>query len=110
MGDWTGGGYLWDQRTLPEATVNPAPPDSDRHIMTLGASYWMDTFGIHANFSNAFFARRTALTSAMPGTWEGGWPGGTVGWIFGLTVSANLDVGAPFGAAMPATELVAAAR
>jgi long-chain fatty acid transport protein len=91
-------GYIWDQHTLPEETVNPAPPDSDKHVASVGASYLFDRFGVHAHFSNVFFARRTANTSDFPGEWDGAWPGGTMAYMFGLSLSANLDAPAPFGA------------
>ncbi len=85
-------GYAYDQKTLPEETVNPAPPDSDRHVVMLGGSYWWDRFGVHAFVGNAFFVKRTALTSDFPGEWRGGWPLGTMAYLAGLSVSAALDV------------------
>lgn len=90
-------GYAWDQRTLPEATVNPAPPDSDKHVVSVGASYNFKHFGINAHFSDVFFVRRTALSSPFPGTWTGAYPGGTMAYIFGLSLTTNLDVAPAFG-------------
>ncbi len=90
-------GYVWDQHTVPEATVNPAPPDSDLHIITVGASYYFGRrFALHAHVEDVIFAKRTSTTSDFPGTWQGGYPGGTMAWIFGLTASMALDVSAPF--------------
>lgn len=90
-------GYAWDQLTLPELTVNPAPPDSDKHVVSVGASYNFEHFGINAHFSDVFFVRRTSLTSPFPGTWTGAYPGGTMAYIFGLSLTTNLDVGPAFG-------------
>ena len=92
-------GYLFDQHTVPDNMVNPAPPDADKHIVTLGASYqFSKSFALHAHFENAFFANRTVTTNAMPGTWTGGWGASTMAYIFGLTASGAFDVAAPFGA------------
>ncbi|MBI5546991.1 MAG: outer membrane protein transport protein [Deltaproteobacteria bacterium] len=90
-------GYIYDQHTLPEETLNPAPPDSDKHVATLGASVYLGQFGVHANFSNVFFSKRTSKTNSLPGEWNGAWPGGTMAYIFGLSLSANLDLAAPIG-------------
>jgi long-chain fatty acid transport protein len=94
-------GYAWDQRILPEETVNPGPPESDRHVATVGASYSTGRFGLHAHFANVFFVPRETRTNDLPGTWTGGFPGGTMAYTFGLTASLNLDVAAPFGRAHP---------
>jgi long-chain fatty acid transport protein len=87
--------YAFDQHTLPEYTVNPAPPDSDKHVISLGLSYLFGRYGIHAHFADAIFAKRTTFTNSMPGTWVGGYGGGTMAYIFGLSLSAALDVAAP---------------
>jgi len=92
------GGYVYDQNTLPEETVNPGPPDSDKHIATLGASVYAGAFGVHLNFSNVFFSPRTSTTSTFPGKWSGAYPGGTMAYIFGISLSANLEVPTLFGA------------
>ncbi len=94
-------GYTYDQWTLPEATVNPAPPDSDKHVISVGASYRMKGFGLHAHFDNAFLTTRTSTTSEFPGTWSGGWPAGTMAYVFGVTATAAFDV-APVLARAPA--------
>lgn len=92
-------GYVYDRRTLPEETVNPAPPDSDRYLATLGFSYrfgdlgGMRDFGVHVHFYNVFFARRTSTTSEMPGEWGGAWPLGTMAYSFGLSLGGRFDVG-----------------
>lgn len=92
-------GYAWDQHTLPESTVNPAPPDSDKHVVSVGASYDFRHFGINAHFSNVFFTPRTAESSPFPGRWSGGYAGGsTMAYIFGLSLTARLDVGPAFDA------------
>ena len=83
-------GYAYDPHILPENTVNPAPPDSDRHLVALGASYFLGDYGVHAHFSNAFFVRRETATNDLPGEWSGGWAGGTMAYIAGLTVSVKL--------------------
>jgi long-subunit fatty acid transport protein len=99
-------GYAYDEHTLPEATVNPAPPDSNKHVLAVGASYDFRHFGINAHFSNVFFAPRTALRSDFPGTWTGAHAGGTMAYTFGLSVTANLDVGLAFGNSLaPRSEL-----
>jgi long-chain fatty acid transport protein len=90
-------GYVFDQHTLPEETVNPMPPDSDRHIAALGASFTPGRFGLHAHFSNVFFTPRTSLTSSFPGQWQGAWAANTTAYTFGLTASYQLDVRAPLG-------------
>jgi long-chain fatty acid transport protein len=92
-------GYVFDQKVLPEATVNPAPPNSDLHVVTLGASYYYKQFGIHGHFENIFFAPRESRTSDFPAKWRGGWGNGTMAYIFGLSVSAAFDVGPAMGTA-----------
>ena len=86
-------GYIFDQHTLPEETVNPAPPDSDRHIITLGASVYYGRFGAHLNFSDVIFAQRTSTTAPFPGQWQGAYPGNTMAYSFGLSLSADFDFG-----------------
>lgn len=90
-------GYVYDQHTLPESTVGAAPPDSDKHLATLGLSGYWRQYGLHANFSNVFFSPRTSTTANFPGEWSGGWGGKTMAFIFGLSLSAELDLGAPLG-------------
>lgn len=98
-------GYAFDERTLPEESVNPAPPDSDRHVLALGASYtWDKWLSFHAHFSNAFFVTRESNTASFPGTWSGGHPADTMAYIFGLSVGVNFDVSPLFThEAAPAT-------
>lgn len=86
-------GYVYDQHTLPEETVNPAPPDSDKHVISLGLSAYFSSFGVHLNFADVIFAQRTSTTSDFPGKWQGAYPANTMAYIFGLSLSANLDVG-----------------
>ncbi len=93
-------GYAWDQHTIPEANVSSAPPDSDKHVVSLGLSYLFGSYGIHANFADVIMAKRITNTNAMPGTWQGGWAGGTMAYIFGLSLTANLDLG---GSSKPAS-------
>ena len=105
-------GYIWDQHTLPEETVNPAPPDSDKHVVSVGASAEFGWFGVDVHFSDVFFAQRTSTTAAFPGQWSGAYPGGTMAYIFGLSLTAKLDFGSPSGAkpaAAPAPEIAPAA-
>lgn len=91
-------GYIYDQKTLPENTVNPAPPESNVHVITLGASYFLnDWLGVHVHFLNAFFSKRETLTSALPGTYEGGHPAGTFAYSVGLSLSAKFDVAPVLG-------------
>ncbi len=86
-------GYAFDQHSLPEGTVNAAPPDSDKHLAVLGVSYYYGPFGVHAHFSNAFFTPRTSLRSPTPARWSGGWAGGTMAYVTGLSFTAKLDTG-----------------
>ncbi len=92
-------GYAYDQKVLPEDTVNPAPPNSDQHIVAVGASYVFGRYGVHANLENVFFAPREARTNEFPGKFSGGWAGSTVAYIFGLSFSAAFDVGPLVGEA-----------
>ena len=90
-------GYVYDEKTLPEETVNPAPPDSDRHVVSVGASYvWDGWLGFHAHYGQAFFTPRVSASSPFPGRWEGGWGGATVAFIAGIGVSASFDLAPVF--------------
>jgi hypothetical protein len=88
-------GYVWDQRTTPEETVGPAPPDSDRHVIALGASFLFDNFGVHAHLADVLFVPRESSANRFRGTWRGGYPLGTTAYL------ASLGFSAAFGAAPP---------
>ncbi len=84
-------GYIYDQAVIPDAFVNPAPPDSARHIATVGASYELtQMLALHAYYGHLFFVERETDTNELPGTWSGGHPGGSAAYMFGLTASAKL--------------------
>ena len=89
-------GYVFDQMSLPEATVNAAPPDSNKHVATVGASYFFGDFGVHAHFENVFFQPRTSRTAEFPGRWKGGYEAGTMAYVAGLSFSAAFDVAGVF--------------
>ncbi len=104
-------GYAFDEKTLPERTVNPTPPDSHRHLITVGGSYAFDRYAVHAYAGNAFFTQRETRRADLEGTYEGGWPLNTMAYLLGVTFSAAFDFGAeaaPAGepAAEPAPEPV----
>ncbi|MFC1610988.1 OmpP1/FadL family transporter [Myxococcota bacterium] len=102
-------GYGWDQRTLPEKTVGPAPPDSDRHGLAIGASYFFGPFGAHVHFADVFFVERETLANELRGTWRGGYPGGTTGYLVGVGVSAVFGAAeAPPPTSDPPPEIVPA--
>lgn len=99
-------GYAYDERILPEHTVNAAPPDSDRHVMSVGLSYvWDKWLGVHFHHSNIFFTERTTNTAALPGTYSGGHGGGIMAFSTGITLSAAFDIAPLF---TPAPEEVPA--
>ena len=82
-------GYAFDQRTQPEEAIGAAPPDSDRHVITLGASYFFGSFGVHAHVADVLFAERETFTNKMPGTWSGGHVGGATAFIASVGLSAQ---------------------
>jgi len=65
--------------------------------VSVGASYLIDDWIVSAHFSNAFFVKRTTLSSHFPGTYAGQFPGGTMAYLFGLTVTGTFDFSAPMG-------------
>jgi len=83
-------GYVYDQKTIPERNVGPAPPDTNRHVISVGASYMLGSFGIHAHFADVIFVERETLANDLRGTWSGGFPGGTTAFLVSLGVSAAL--------------------
>lgn len=90
-------GYVYDEKILPEETVNPAPPDSDRHVITAGVSYVLDDWlGFHMHYAHVFFVRRTSTTAPFPGTWEGGHGAATMAFVAGLSISASFDLAPVF--------------
>lgn len=92
-------GYAYDERTLPEETVNPAPPDSDRHVLSLGASYeWDGWLGAHVNFASVWFTPRETNLAPLRGTYTGGHGADVTAFIAGITLSAKFDL-APLGTA-----------
>jgi long-chain fatty acid transport protein len=86
-------GYAYDQKTLPERTVNPAPPDSVRHLVTVCASYAFDRYAVHAYFGDAFFVSRETLRAPLAGTYSGGWAGGSMAYLFGIGFTGAFDFG-----------------
>jgi long-chain fatty acid transport protein len=84
-------GYLYDPNVTPEENVGAAPPDSNSHIVSVGASYYWNWLGVHAHFLYAIFAKRTVTTSELPGVWEGGF-GPAKAFIYGASVSAQWDI------------------
>lgn len=92
-------GYLFDQHALEADTVNPAPPDSDQHVVSLGLSYALgNVAGMHglavtAYFENVFLAKRTTASSPFPGTYTGGYAGSSDAYLFGLGVTGGIDFG-----------------
>jgi len=99
-------GYVFDQHTQPEEVIGPTPPDSDRHIITLGASYAFGAFSIDAHLADVIFAEREALTSPLPGTWSGALPTGASALIASIGISGRFGGGeAPAPAEAPAKEV-----
>jgi long-chain fatty acid transport protein len=103
-------GYLYDQYVNPESTVNPAPPDSDQQVWSVGLSYYfgdvmgLKNFGVHVYFEDVIFSKRTTVTSDFPGVYEGGFGGGTYALLYGLGFSGSFDLGlkSTFGGGQPA--------
>ena len=105
-------GYSYDRRTLPQSTVSPASPDSDRHTATIGASYMLGdvagakNVGVHLNVADTFFAKRTTYTAPFAGQYTGGWAGGTTIYVFGIGLTAAFDAGSGASAfAAPAPDV-----
>ena len=82
-------GYVFDQKTQPEEVIGPTPPDSDRHVIAVGASYFFGDFGLHMHLADVIFAERETATNSLPGTWRGGHFGGSTVLIGSLGFSGQ---------------------
>lgn len=92
-------GYIYDGYVNPEEAVNPAPPDSNQQVWSVGVSYYLGdalglkNVGVHAYFEDVIFAKRTTVTSEFPGVYEGGYANGTYALLYGLSLSGSFDLG-----------------
>jgi len=67
-------GYTFAESSIPDSTYNPAIPDADRHIFSLGVGYKKDQLAMQLGYQYAHSPDRTVQgsPSAPPGTFPAG--------------------------------------
>ncbi len=70
-------GYTFAENSIPDSTYNPAIPDADRHIFSLGLGYKYQRLAFHLNYQYAYSEDRTVQGS--PTAPLGSFPAGQSG-------------------------------
>jgi len=63
-------GYSFIESPIPDATITPLLPDTDRHIIGLGLGYTVAGHTIDLSYSHTIYADRTSTNPAYPGTYD----------------------------------------
>lgn len=72
-GDWTvSGGYIYSENSVPSQWFNPAIPDSNRHVFSVGVSKQFERLNLAAAFQYAYGPDRMISNSTIPGVLANG--------------------------------------
>ncbi|MBJ6762468.1 outer membrane protein transport protein [Myxococcaceae bacterium JPH2] len=64
-------GVGYDPTPIPDATLTPELPDSDRYQGALGVTYGIGKLSLTAGYQLLLFAKKESTTPALPGTYRG---------------------------------------
>jgi long-subunit fatty acid transport protein len=64
------GGYVYQQTSVPDFTLNPGNPDSDQHFIALGIGYRPGKWVIDVFYAVGFFVGREVHNPILSGTYN----------------------------------------